>query len=232
MLKKPQRVTVRHFFQRVEQLKGYLSYLPCTYDSPRATGATKPVPAFNEAELANLLLRMCPETWQDQYDLTQESTPQSVRKLLGILENVKKVVGNSTAKDKTAKESAENGAGKHGKGKHKGTGSNNIRVPKKARVEKSCALCQKHGGAHTTHNTSECRKCKRVLVQKQPLGRNVTAAVRKNCAIPSRRLWNASRDSRKRSKRPAKAPERRNIATKVVTLVIPTPNRIVGTVVL
>ena len=26
------------------------------------------------------------------------------------------------------------------------------------RSEKSCALCQKHGGAHTTHNTGECRK--------------------------------------------------------------------------
>ncbi len=61
-------------------------------------------------------------------------------------------------KDKAAKESAENGAGKRGKGKCKGTGSNDIQVPKKARVEKSCALCQKHGGAHTTHNTRECRK--------------------------------------------------------------------------
>jgi hypothetical protein len=101
---------------------------------------------------------MCPETWQDQYDLTQESTPQSVRKLLGVLEKVKKVVANSTAKDKPAKESAENSTGKRGKGKRKGTGSNDVRVPKKTRHEKSCALCQKHGGAHTTHNTSECRK--------------------------------------------------------------------------
>ncbi len=99
-----------------------------------------------------------PRDLQDQYNLTQESTPQSVRKLLGVLENVEKVVANSTAKDKAAKESAENGAGKRGKGKRKGTGSNNIRVPKKARVKKSCALCQKHGGAHTTHNTSECCK--------------------------------------------------------------------------
>ena len=96
VLKKPQRVTVRHFFQRVEQLNGYLSYLPCTYDSPRATAATKPVAAFDEAELANLLLRMCPKSWQDQYDLTQDSLPQSVRKLLGVLENVEKVVSNST----------------------------------------------------------------------------------------------------------------------------------------
>jgi hypothetical protein len=33
-----------------------------------------------------------------------------------------------------------------------------IVFPKKVRSEKSCALCQKHGGAHTTHNTGECRK--------------------------------------------------------------------------
>ncbi len=69
VLKKPQRVPVRYFFQRVEQLKGYLSYLPCTYDSPRATAATKSVVAFGEVELVNLLLCMCPESWQDQYDL-------------------------------------------------------------------------------------------------------------------------------------------------------------------
>jgi hypothetical protein len=62
VLKKPQRVTVRHFFQRVEQLNDYLSYLPCTYDSPRATVATKPVTSFDKAELANLLLCLCPET--------------------------------------------------------------------------------------------------------------------------------------------------------------------------
>ncbi len=41
---------------------------------------TKPVVAFDEAELANLLLRMCPESWQDQYDLMQDSLPQSIRK--------------------------------------------------------------------------------------------------------------------------------------------------------
>ena len=146
MLKKPQRVTVQHFFQRVEQLNGYLSYLPCTYDSPRATAATKPVAAFGEAELANLLLRMCPESWQDQYDLTQDALPQSVRKLLGVLENVEKVVSNSDAKEKAAREGSEKATGKRDKGKCKGTGSHEVRVPKKVRVKKSCTLCQKHGG--------------------------------------------------------------------------------------
>jgi hypothetical protein len=86
---------------------------------------TEPIAAFNKAKLANLLLCMCPKTWQDQYNLSQETTPQS-RKLLGVLENVKKVVANSTTKDKTAMESAVNGAGKRGKCKRKGTGSNDI----------------------------------------------------------------------------------------------------------
>jgi len=58
VLKKPQQVPVRYFFQRVEQLNGYLSYLPCTYDSPRATASTKPVVAYNEAELKS----MCPKS--------------------------------------------------------------------------------------------------------------------------------------------------------------------------
>jgi hypothetical protein len=28
----------------------------------------------------------------------------------------------------------------------------------KARFAKNCDLCKEHGGTHTTHNTSECRK--------------------------------------------------------------------------
>ncbi len=32
------------------------------------------------------------------------------------------------------------------------------RVPKKACFAKKCDLCKKHGGAHTTHSTGECRK--------------------------------------------------------------------------
>ena len=114
--------------------------------------------AYDEAELASLLLRMCPESWQDQYNLTQDSLPQSIRKLLGVLENVEKVVANSDAKERAAKESSEKATGKRKKSKRKGTGSHEDRVPKKVRVEKSCALCQKHGGAYTTHNTSTERQ--------------------------------------------------------------------------
>ena len=84
------------------------------------TAASNPVQAFNEAELANLLLCMCLESWQDKYALTQDSLPQSIRKLLGILENIEKVVVNSNTKDKAMKESTEKATRK---GKHEGTNS-------------------------------------------------------------------------------------------------------------
>ncbi len=145
MLKKPQRVPVRYFFQQVEQLNSYLLHLPCTYDSPRATAATKPVQSFDKTELANLLLRMCPQSWQDQYDLTQDLLPQSIRKLLGILENVEKVVVNSNAKEKAAKENTKKATRKHEKGNYKGSSSTDYRIPKKVRVKESCMLCQKLG---------------------------------------------------------------------------------------
>jgi hypothetical protein len=102
------------------------------------TAATKPTQAFDKAELANLLFYMCPKSWQDQYDLTQVSLPQSIRKLLGILDNIKKVVANSNAKEKAMKERTEKATGK---GKHKGTNSNKFCIPKKAKVEKYCTLC-------------------------------------------------------------------------------------------
>ena len=43
------------------------------------------------------------------------------------------------------------------KGKRPGTDPT-ARVPKKVRFAKKCNLCKKHWGAHTTHNTGECRK--------------------------------------------------------------------------
>ena len=48
--------------------------------------------------------------------------------------------------------------------KKKGTkrpGTESPRVPKKVRTEKHCDMCKKHGGAHTTHNTCDCRRFKK-----------------------------------------------------------------------
>jgi hypothetical protein len=157
-LKKPQRVPVRYFFQRVEQLNGYLRHLPCLYNSPHASPTTSFVIPFDDAELATLLLRMCPDTWQDTYDVTQDTVPQSLRKLLPVLENIEKSEDSAGARLKPTL--PMNGQNKpNGKfEKRKGMSSNADRIPKKARSEKYCALCKKHGGAHTTHDTGSCSK--------------------------------------------------------------------------
>jgi len=160
-LKKPQRVPVRYFFQRVEQLNGYLRHLPCVYNSPQANSATQSVMPFDGAELANLLLRMCPDTWQNIYDVTQKLLPQRLQELLAVLENIEKQEGSAGANQKPLP--TANGNGKpNGKfensGKRKGMSSNADRIPKKVRTEKYCQLCKKYGGAHTTHDTGSCSK--------------------------------------------------------------------------
>jgi hypothetical protein len=136
-------------------------YLPCTYDSPRATTLTKPIVAYDKAELASLLISMCPKSWQDQHDFNQEALPTSVKNLLVVLENIEKIVVNSNAKEKATKQRTEKATGKHKKGKRKGSSSNNYCIPKKVRVKKGCTLCQKHGGTHMTHNTGDCHKYKK-----------------------------------------------------------------------
>ena len=51
-------------------------------------------------------------------------------------------------------------------GKRKGMNSSGDRIPKNAQMEKHCALCQKYGGAHTTHNTNKCSKYEKDCTEK------------------------------------------------------------------
>ncbi len=61
VLKKPQRIKVCQFVQRVEQLNAYIAQMPCFYYSPNANASTKPENVlFTEAELGAHVLRMCP----------------------------------------------------------------------------------------------------------------------------------------------------------------------------
>jgi hypothetical protein len=89
-LKKPNRVPIRQFMQRVQQLNGYLDLLPCLFYSMRATKLTKEVAPFNYADLVSHILRMVPKHWQDQYKLMGSTVPQSMCKLLKALERIKK----------------------------------------------------------------------------------------------------------------------------------------------
>ena len=158
VIKKPSRVTVRAFFTRVEQLNSYIELLPSIYNSSKATTSTKLAKPFSESELAGHILKACPDSWQNQYDLNQEHVPQDLNKLLIVLENIEKasVASNTPAKSPTTN---GNGNGNGNSEKRKGNPSND-RIPKKKfkKSEKHCVLCQKHGGAANTHNTSECKR--------------------------------------------------------------------------
>ncbi len=69
VLKKPQRISIRQFVQRVEQLNSYISQLPCWYYSPSVKANTIPMNVpFAEADLASHILQMCPYTWQEFFE--------------------------------------------------------------------------------------------------------------------------------------------------------------------
>ncbi len=156
VLKEPQRVNVRQFVRRVEQLNAYISQIPCFYYSPQANAYTKPKNvSFTEAELGAHVLHMCPIQWHDQFNLTKKGmTPMDMRSLLTLLEAVERIC----AYEKGKLESSEKPSHRSEKGKkHPGT-EGPLRVPKKAHFEKHCNLCKKHGGAYTMHNTRECRR--------------------------------------------------------------------------
>jgi hypothetical protein len=131
--------------------------MPCFYYSLHANASTKPenVP-FPEAELGAHVLRMCPLAWQDQYNLNEKGMmPLDMRTLLTSLEAIEHVCTPEKGKpDEKSKKSSFNGK----KGKKRPGTDPTVHGPKKARFKKHCDLCKKHGGAHTTHTTCECRK--------------------------------------------------------------------------
>ena len=152
-LKKPAKVTIRHFAARVEQLNAYISHLPGLVDSPKALPSTKRVKAYDEAELAQALLRMCPSKWQDQFNLTQGIIPQSLRNTIETLENIEQYQDSSKPPGKPS------GDGKKGSDGKRKVSFQDEKVPrKKSRTGKYCDLCKKHGGAHMSHNTADCKK--------------------------------------------------------------------------
>ena len=80
-----------------------------------------------------------------------------MRSLLLCLEAIERICGQKRSNksnascDKKALHSEKEGTKRPGI-------DDNARVPKKARTEKHCDLCEEHGGAYTTHNTHNCRR--------------------------------------------------------------------------
>ncbi len=159
MLKKPQRVGVRQFVQRIEQLDAYIAQLPCWYYSPSYVNNVAPanIP-FTEADLVSHILRMCLHQWQDQYNLQEKGmTPMNMHSLQASLKAIEHVCTPENAhmpSGKKVSHKSEAGA------KRPSTGATK-QAHKKVHFEKSCKLCKKHGGTHTTHTTKDCRKYKK-----------------------------------------------------------------------
>ena len=75
-----------------------------------------------------------------------------------------------TIKNRDLNKKLKDGSGEKKSGGNKGGNSKRTKddkskvsfrdehVPQKTRVKQLCDLCKKHGGAHMTHNTGECRK--------------------------------------------------------------------------
>jgi len=76
----------------METLNKHLGLLPTIKNSPQAVASTElgNVP-FNETTLASIILSHLPVAWRTQYSLMQALVPESLRAILGDLENIEKL---------------------------------------------------------------------------------------------------------------------------------------------
>jgi hypothetical protein len=138
----------------------YIAQLPCWYYSPSYNPGMTPVNVpFTEADLASCVLPMCLHQWQDQYNLHKKGmTPVDMGSLQASLKAIEHVCAQEKAhvqSGKKASQKSKAGTKRHSTGATK-------QVPKKVHVEKSCELCKKHEGMHTTYATKYCCRYEKV----------------------------------------------------------------------
>jgi len=163
---KPFEVEIRWFMMRVKAMNRDLALMPClaTYTQTSKEVVPTNVP-FNGAEMCGIIIHCLPQDWQTQYRMQCGQTNQTkTRDLLIQLETIEKVMNQKQKeKDASTKKDLTANPGKNGKGSEKrrsNGSSDSFRIPKKQRTEKFCNRCKDHGGAHTTHNTSDCNRYK------------------------------------------------------------------------
>jgi hypothetical protein len=96
---------------------------------------------------------MCLNQWQDQYNLEEKGmTPTDMHSLQASLKAIEWVCTMEKAHAQSGKKAShKNKAG----AKRPSTGATK-QAHKKVCFERSCKLCKKHGGTHTTHAAKDC----------------------------------------------------------------------------
>jgi hypothetical protein len=94
------------------------------------------------------VLWMCPHAWQDQYNLHKKGmTPMDMCLLQTSLKGIK----HMCTQEKAHVQSGEKASLKSETETKRPSFVATKQVSKKVCFEKSCKLCKKHGGVHTTH---------------------------------------------------------------------------------
>jgi hypothetical protein len=94
--------------------------------------------------------------------------PMDMRLLLTLFEAIERVCTYEKGRLDSF-EKSDKSSNKGEKGKNRPGTDSTARVPKKVCFEKHCNLCKKHGGAHTMHNTRDCRRFEKVGKEKSSL---------------------------------------------------------------
>ena len=86
-IRKPRKIPIRNFADRIEKLNSYILLMPGLIGSPLGTNI-KRAEALDEPELAQLLLRLVPQAQQDQYLLIEGTIPVNLPATLDTLKMI------------------------------------------------------------------------------------------------------------------------------------------------
>ena len=173
-----------------------------------------------------MLLRMCPETWQDHYATTQQVVPQDSRKLLLVLENIEKLCATTNANKPAGTANGETVPRKV---------SVRVRTPtqlefQKRSASKNTVPCARNMGARQPRTILASVPSTRRMGLLSPHGDTASLQVsppRKGKARPLRSWQRPSRNLRRPLRNLIRPLLKRRNVTMTVT-VVPIPNRKLG----
>lgn len=198
-IKLPWWLPPRKFAARVKQLNGFTNFLPCALYSPQATSQSTVPQKLTDPQLAQLLLRLSPESWKNTWKMLGKAQPQDVNEMITFQEQ--QFSQDTLQKSKSAKGKTQHDGNNKGDKKRKGDSNNNNRGPKRTR--KHCALCKEHGGPAHTHNTPDCGLYNSDGTQKKrgKSNSNGEKKTQKNYAQQLKKLREEYKDTKKELKR-------------------------------